>query len=89
MFGMFGDDGAVTVSVPWFGLLLQGGSFAVLVYLLVWAIPGWRREMAREQAEEREHFNKVLDRLIATSDERYEKLAQAIFKGRNGGSIQR
>lgn len=37
---------------PWLSPLLQGGSFAVLVFLLVWALPQLRREIRKEHKED-------------------------------------
>lgn len=48
---MFLAQGDVTVP-PWLSPILQGGSFAVLVYLLVYALPQTRREIRREHKED-------------------------------------
>lgn len=40
----------------WFALLLQGGSFAVLVYMIVWGVPKLRKEIASERKVELDNY---------------------------------
>lgn len=64
-------DGANPVGTEWFTLILQGGSFAVLVYLIVIGVPKWRLEIAAERKAE-------LDVYVADSKEQRKEFTAAL-----------
>jgi hypothetical protein len=72
-----------------FNLVLQGGSFAVVTYLMLWGLPRLRQEIAKESKVERDDFKMSLEILTSTfKDEmkaervaceaRFDKLAETI-----------
>ncbi len=79
---------AVEIMPGWFSLLIQSGSFGVIVYFLVYALPKMRREIADERRQEldtfredvtsqRQDFTRSLDGMSGTfrEESRAERLA--------------
>lgn len=52
----------------WFPLLVQGGSFAVIVYLLMFGLPKLRKEVAEERKQDQVVFAAAIDKVVATFD---------------------
>jgi hypothetical protein len=57
---LLADNGA---TAPLFTVLLQGGSFALLVYLAVYGLPRFYAEMRAERQDDRDAFTEALARL--------------------------
>lgn len=90
---------AQTDGLPgWFALILQGGSFAVLVFLMLFGLPKLRREIAEEQRNERDDFKTTLRNISETfkaeaaaeraaCEKHFDTLAHAMGRG-NEATIQ-
>lgn len=62
----------------WFGVILQGGAFALLTYIVVWMAPDALKQ-AREERQSRDAiFSAIIDVIQLKTDERNKELIEAI-----------
>lgn len=64
----------------WFPLLVQGGSFMLLAFLLIYGLPWLHRQIAKDHKEERADFARSLTKLVDDAREQRTLFMTALDK---------